>query len=389
MNVLAHRHSPAFLSAAAVAFASLLASAPALAGDFQPKRVAADARWLAFVNVEGILKSELGKFVTEHGGELGLEFGEGDMEEIEAEFGINPLEDLRSVTVYGEGNPEENMNVVAVLETTAAIDEAIAKLSGAAADQKGDKAKGDDDDDDDDDDEKGDITTIDLNGQKVHVISDGDQTTYLQVRPGATSADRVVIVSLNREWMAKGMDVLDGKAASLASADKPAVKFKPADGTLAFAVCSDLSWIEMDDDEDEAASAIIKGSKGVEAAYGESGGDLFIHLQLDTGSKEDAQNLSDIARGLVAMARLAGGKEPELKPLMEPMRSLELKSDGNSIILNLKHDTGEFIKALNAMAEVSKKADEDEDEDAEKVEVKAEVKIGGAKDKGKDKDHDR
>ena len=378
MHIPAHRHPPVFLGAAAVGVASLLAAAPAQAGDFQPKRVAADARWLAFVNVEGILKSELGKFVTEHGGEIGLEFGEGDMDEIEAEFGINPLVDLHSVTVYGEGNPEENKNVVAVLETTAAIDEAIAQLTGAAAAQKAEKAKGDDDDN------NGDITTIELNGHKVHVISDGDQTTYLQVRPGATSADRVVIVSLNREWMTKGLSVLDGKAASLASADKPAMNFKPVDGTLAFAVCSDLSWIEMDDDEDEAASAIIKGSKGIEAAYGESGGDLFIHLQLDTGSKEDAQNLSDIARGLVAMARLAGSKEPELKPLMEPMRSLELKTEGNAIILNLKHNTGEFIKALNAMAEAGKKAEKEEDEDSEK----AEVKIGGGKSEGKKKDDD-
>ena len=371
MHLASLRPTSTFLAAACVGCASLLACAPANAGDYQAKRVAADARWLAFIDVEGILKSNLGKFITEHGGELGVEFGEGDMEEIQAELGINPLKDLHSITVYGAGNPDEDMHMVALLETTAAVDDAVAKITGATEAQKAE-------DDDDDDDEKDDISVIELNGQKVHVFSDGDEDTYyVQVRPGPNSASRLVVVSMDRDWMTKGLSVLDGKSPSVAGADKPGINFKPDDGTLAFAVCNDLSWIaEHHGDDHEPASAILKGAKGIEFAYGESGEDLFFNARLDTGSAEDAQNLSDMVRGLVAMAKYAGSKEPELKPLMEPMRSLELKTEGASIVLRLKHNTEELIKALSAMAEASSGDGDDDDEDVEKVEVKAEVKVG-------------
>lgn len=355
MHLASLRPTSTFLAAAFVGSASLLACAPANAGDYQPKRVSADAAWMAYINVEGLLKSNLGKFFTEHGEELGFEFGEGDMEEIKA-FGLDPMKDLRSVTVYGEGNPDEDMRMVALLETSAAVDDAIKELTGAI---EAEKAKAGDDGDD----EVNDISAIEIDGQKVHVFSDGDEDTfYVQVRKGPTSSDRLVIVSTNREWMTKGLGVLDGKKPSLEGADKPALSIKPNDGTLAFVVCNSLEWIDVDDG-DEPASAILKGAKSIELYYGESGDDMFVNARLMTASKEDAQNLSDMVRGVIAMAKYAGSKEPELKPLIEPMRSLTLETEDFNIVLRLKHNTNDLIKALSAMAELGNAADDDDDDE--------------------------
>lgn len=216
------------LTATVITGLAAFTATAAHAGDFQPKRVAADAKWLAFVNVEGLVNSTLGKFMIEHGDDLGFELD--DMQEVEAQIGINPMKDIRSVTIYGEGNPEDHQNFVALFDTTAAIDDTIAQFTAQTA---GDEAEGGDD-----------IASIDINGQKVHVMSDGEQATYVAVRPGPISDSRVVIVTLSRDWMSKGLSVLDGKAAGLDRATKPLVASEPVAGTLMFVSANDLSWID-------------------------------------------------------------------------------------------------------------------------------------------------
>lgn len=367
------------IAAAIVAFLAFAVVTNARAGDFQPKRVSADANWLAFVNLEGLLQSTLGKYMLEHGDDLGFEID--DMQDVEAQIGINPMKDIRSVTIYGEGNPEDHKHFVALFDTTAAIDDTIAQFTAGAQQGEGQNQ----------DNEQGDITTVDINGQKVHVMSDGEETTYVAVRPGPISDSRLVIVTMDRDWMSKGLSVLDGKAAGLDRTDKPQVKAAPDAGTLMFVSASDLSWIDIGDDDDDehdhdnahqaAHSAIMKAAKGIEIAYGETGADTFINARLETGSADDAQNLSDIMRGLVAMARYAANQDDELKPLLAPTRSLQMKTDGATISMSLKHSTQGIIDALTAM-----QAEEHGDEHHGEVEIKAGVKLHGHQSKDKDDD---
>lgn len=365
-----HRHRiTGLLAGVAVGLSTVCAEG----GDFQPKRVAADAKWLAFVNVEGCLDSSIGEFMVEHGHALGFDMAGADFDELHDQFGLDLMKDLKSITVYGEGMPEDGAACVALFETSGAIDQAVARLAEASEDPSSGVPP---------------LQLIDLSGQKVNSLGEGDETAYFQIRPGSDAERRLVIFSLDREWMNKGLGVLEGKAASLASAEKTLVRASAPDGVLAFVSCNDLDWVKAAIEENhgndhEPASAIIRGAKGIDVSFGELKGETFFAFNLTTASKEDAQNLSDIGRGLVAMARLAGSKEPEVKPLLEPMRSLQINVEGDTISMSIKHDSATLIEALGAMAKLAHEMHDDHDDDDDDAKTKVEIKatIGGDSDK--------
>lgn len=353
-----------FLVGAIAGVASLTLVSTSSADDFQPNRVSADAKWLAYINVEGILNSSLGKFMHEHGEALGFSMEGEDFEELEAQFGLNPMKDVRSATIYGEGVPEEGGSFIAIFETSAAVDDALAQLT-AATEQGAEGAPP--------------METVELSGQKVSKIGEGDETAYVQIRPGSNSSERLVIFSMNQDWMSKGLRVLDGKGESLAGSEKAVIRHDIPDGVLVFASCHDLELVKMGlQDNDEPASAFLRDAKGVDFAFGELSGDTFFSLSLETGSKENAQNLSDIGRGLIGMARMAGNNEPEFKSLVEPLRSVQVKVEGANISVSVKHNSAKLVEALEAMAELADEIDgDDDDDDAGKVEIKASVGTKG------------
>jgi hypothetical protein len=278
------------------------------------------------------------------------------------------MKDVRSMTVYGEGVPEEGGEFIAIFETSAAVEDAVAQLAAAGEQGAEDMPP---------------MAVVEIADQKVTKFGEGDETAYFQVRPGSNSSERLVIVSMSEAWMAKGLSVLEGKGASLVGAEKSAIARNIPDGVLAFASCHDLDLVKMGlDDTDEPASAFLRDAKGVDVSFGEIAGDTFFNLHLETGSKEAAQNLSDIGRGLVGMARMAGGSEPELKPLMEPLRSLAIDVKDATISVGVKHNSAKLIEALQAMAALADEIDgdddadvdiDDDDDDNGKVEIKATV----------------
>jgi len=354
--------APAAPGAPAETPAASPAAAAAQEG-YKPQRVSADAQWVVYVDVSGLFKSALVKFFMENGGEVGLQIEQADLEEMKQQLGgLDPMRDIHTLTIYGQGRPEEGGHLVMLAETSAAIDGLVKQLSG------GDDAAGEKPAD------APDITAVELDGQRVNVLSDGEKTAYFQVRPGATSADRLVILSLDREWMARGLGALDGRAPTLERSDKTALKARPPAGALLFVNAGALDWINLGGGEDdEPTSAILRSAKGLTAAFGESDDQTFVEMKLDTGKAEDAQNLGDIARGLMAMGRMAAGHDEGLKAATKPMSAIKLTTEGSTIGLSFRYSTQGLIEIAR---QVSAAGEDDDDANHSKHEVKAEISIG-------------
>ncbi len=350
-------------------------SAIALAADSKAPRIVPDADWVAFIDVEGLMNSSLVKFLMENGGDMGFEIN--DLAEVKEQFGVDPLTDIRDISISGSGDPEQGQ-FVAIAQTTPAIDDLLAQLTGAGG---GGDAGVNGDDGEVAAEGMPDIEALQIDGQQVYIASDGDVKTYFHVRQGPTSNDRLVVVSMDKDWMARGLKVAGGKANAVDS------KVKPAAGAFLFAAVTKLDWLDISEN-DQPASAIAKNARGLVVNFGEQGEDTFFDLRVATANPEDAQNISDIAQGLLALGRLAAQHEPDMQPLLAPMRSLSLKSDGAAVSLNFKHNTQGLIDLLNAAAEsgaFGDTGDGDEYEDEDEGQVEVGVRVGGEKQKEKDK----
>ena len=84
--------------------ACLCAAAPLLAGDLQKTEVSPQANWVVHADYQAFRDSVIGKLVRAELKAQGVEEKSRDFATI---FGFNPLEDLRDVTLYGNGQDRE------------------------------------------------------------------------------------------------------------------------------------------------------------------------------------------------------------------------------------------------------------------------------------------
>lgn len=327
----------------ALSFALILPGVSAQAGALNTQRVAANAEWVAHVNVEAIAASKLFKSALENAGAMHMNLD--GMDEMKEHLGIDPLKDLKDATIYGAGDPEDG-NMVIVANANGNVDQAVAKLK-----------------------EQMPIVELTVAGQTILKIDQDGDETFFQVRPGKSSDDRVVIVARSQENISKAIDVLDGKAANLASAaDSPLAKAAtPGAGSMLFAAAKGLPWMVNDEDGDEndPASQILRTSDRLSLDLGEDGPNSYVNLLVGTGSEDDAKNIGDVLNGFMAMGRLAIGNQPELADAKALMSSVKLATAGKDVRVEMRHNTDDLIKIGQKLSALAAENDEDHDTDHE------------------------
>lgn len=258
-----------------------LLAAPSAAGGLDASRVPAEARALVHLDLEGLQRTGLWRAVREPM----LEEASRGLDEIEREFGLRPLEDVRSITVWDTSGAGEAK--AAALVTSARIDAALERLQ-----------------------QEPQYHAIESDDLRVHVWQDGDEAVYAFVHPSGPD-ERIVLLSDGSEHLMQAVRVLYGQAPSLARASAPAIAASPAPGSFLFvAVAQGLSGAEWG----EEASAVLGLAERIALDVGEVGQDLFAHASIWTGSLEDAQNLNDILEGVRALGRLVLGHAEDAPP---------------------------------------------------------------------------
>jgi hypothetical protein len=168
---------------------------PVRADALDKSRVPAQARWVAHVDVEALTHSTLfAAMKAQHGKDFELD---GDLAELESEFGIDPFVDLKSLTVYcAEKSPERS---VILMSGSEKLDAALTRLQ----EQPG-------------------YRTEKESGHTLHVWSQGDETWYGWVLRRDSSANRVVVLSGNRDDLLNGVAVVRGHEAQPGGATRRA-----------------------------------------------------------------------------------------------------------------------------------------------------------------------
>ena len=103
---------------------TLLTASPLFADGVDKSQVPAGTPFLVHLDLEGLLDSTVGKIILERVGDELL--SESGLSEIEEELGINPLEDIKSITIFSTGGSMEHG--VALVRCTARIEQAFERL---------------------------------------------------------------------------------------------------------------------------------------------------------------------------------------------------------------------------------------------------------------------
>lgn len=302
--------------AAVMTTLALLASG-ALGGELNPEHVPADTRLLAHLDVEAIARSRVFQLIRKDGG---VSF---DLDEIHQELGLDPFEDIRSITLYNTTDSTEGL--IGLIAVNESIDAALERLQS----------------------EKG-YRTVSAEGIELHVYADGDEEWYGYVERGGR--DNLLLIGDELRPLLEAIWVVKGRSPSLAdSPDGPALG--PGLGSVLYlrakAAIADLAGIEP-------ASRIARLARSFTFDVGEHRGTLFADLTLETSSTDNALQIHDVLQGAIALVRIAGGMDGESRSsgtVRRLLGALDLQRSGNDVSVHFRYDTEVLVEELQGLDE--------------------------------------
>ena len=287
-------------------------------------RLPMNTNWLIHVDAQALRGTQLWRTVhqmilSDPDVDVDLE----ELREIEREFGIRPFQDIDAITVYGtEGIGDEA--VVQVL-TSANLDALIGKVR-----------------------EKSEYRELEHNGYTLHGFAehgnDIDGLFYVH----DLGSQRLIVASESDERVIETLHVLNGQSRSLRQNPDPRIIPQPSPGSFLFvdfsAALSELA------DWDEA-SAVAELARAMRLEVGESAGEFFATVDIDTSSAENANNIYSVLNGARALVSLAGTQEDVPPFLMELLASLDLQVTGTAVKVHFHYDSDDLIEELRALEE--------------------------------------
>jgi hypothetical protein len=305
------------MSAAALALAAAGPAPVPATATLPASRIPADAVWVAHMDCEALRASKVGRFVLENRDRLHID--SGGIDEVRAELGFDPVQDILSLTAYGTDRDPDDGQVLIVV-TTQAADTALERLSGRC-DVK--------------------VEKIDAEGYSLHLISSGGERHLVHVAATDRPDRRIVTLAGDQEHLIAALRVAGGRAPSLA-AGMGLLARPPRAGSMVFVSASRLDGM----DDVEPASEILRLSEGLVADVAERDGALLAEVTVSAASEEAARNIGDVVRGMAALGTLAAGREPDLAPLRELARSLSVETDRQRVTLSVRFPVEALIDLL-------------------------------------------
>jgi len=286
------------------------APAEALPREFVP----ADARLVFHVDCDALRATTLWKVVMSESGPLSGELD--DLEEIQVELGIDPFQDVKSVTLYGT---EVGADPTAVLLV---VNKSLDRAIDALRDRHG-------------------LRTIRAEGLDLYALDEDDETIVAHVAelPGG---DRLIVLSDSVEKTSRAVRVVRGDLPSLADDAGARLQARPGHGSFLYGELAGGLPEEL-----QPASQVFGLAQGIQFDFGEAGGSLFVHASLATESDEDAMDVADTVDGLLALARLAADEiPPEAKNLL---RALRVNTRGSLVTVDFEYDVHSLLSIVESM----------------------------------------
>jgi hypothetical protein len=276
-----------------------------LAGSLDQICTSDTARWVLHIDGQQFWKSQLG-------GKIRSVVDQDDMRKLASLkelFGSDPLEDLHRITLYG---PDANdKRAVAVVRGRFDRKKLLALVALNPAYEE-----------------------LDYKNHPVYrwIDEDDDKTQF-----GAFAAEDVLIISQSRAALEAGLDVLQIRS----SKPRRFSALKDAPEGAFVAICAeDLAELT----KDRADASMTQNSRSLVFTAGETDGTLWATLQLEANTSEAAQQIVQMAQGMIAFAGLQQDKFPQIMPLIQ---ACKLSAKNKTATLSIQYPS----LALFAMVE--------------------------------------
>ena len=313
----------------AVVCAVLLSPGILLAAPVEKAQISAGADWVAHIDFENMLSCKLGKQVLAHimkdpAAVKKLEYFSGT-------FGFDMTRDLESITVYREG-PDDSRGVL-ILRARLDREVLLALLAANEAHETAEYGK----------------HTLHRWLDDKHKGKDDDG-----IRWGAFYGNDLVVVCRDRDVLKEALDVLDGRADSLAGGSQTLLP--SFSGGSFLQVAAEGHSIPA---KNKAHAAMLKKLASHSFQVGEAGGTVFVRASLTAETKEAATQVQQMIQGLVAFAMMSnaeagtGGSVNFWEPLLD---SMEVTSSEATVQLRMSASAADIMTLLLHLEEKKKEA---------------------------------
>jgi len=303
----------------------LLAAVPALGGPLVKSRVSSSANWVAHVDIERFNNTRIGRLVRE---ELRNQGVEDELANFANIFSFHPLDDVRNVTAYGQGqNPEK---AVVLIEGKFDKEQLLTVLRFNPSYEEA---------------KYGDIVIHSWVDEKKQDLNDSNVGRMY----GCFYNDELIAMGAGLEAVKQAIDVLNGSARNAASGvfSQAALNTK---GAFFTAAANNIGEIVGEDPE----AAVLKEGEQLGLAIGETESKFYIDLSLTAKSEEAAQAISKIAEGIIAFVTLSGQEQPKLAELA---KKVKLSCEQNTVRFHFESDPESVVQFLKEQWEKKKEMD--------------------------------
>jgi hypothetical protein len=284
--------------------------------ELRRERLPADVDLVMHLDIEGLRQTELWKRLESADQDFDLDLDE--LREIEEDFGIDPLTDVRALTLFKVASEEEP--TVVLFSSTTKVDGALEKL------RKERNYRG-----------------LERGGIRLHAWGDPSEdhdSMFAYVH--AAGEERVVVLAQNEASALRAARVLRGEDPSHAKAGV-GLELAPQKGSFLYLAASEIPHL----DEITPASQVFGLAQGIHMDLGEAGGLLRGHMGVHTASAQAAFDVSNILNGLVSMARLAG---QELGEALELLTGLRVATRASQVMVDFEFDVARLFEILEDLS---------------------------------------
>ena len=273
-----------FLTIAAtivLGFATVVQAEP-----LNPKQVSADAKWLAHVDVDAMRASSVAQKAHQQCLKQ-CEDTEQHLAKFRKEWGMDPTKDLHGITFYGK-QLKEHTGVV-IVQANVDQDHLLAKVKDAPGHR-----------------------AVTYGSHTLHAWTHRKGKKHEHTVVGCFHEPRVIVFGRTIVEVSAALDVLDGKASSLAGSNLIA---EIPDGTILLAGATGLDGAEL-----PCKSPLVKQCEMLRMVLGEHGGESFVMAKLITKSDEVADQIKAIIEGVRAMASLQHGSDADAMKIVKALK---------------------------------------------------------------------
>lgn len=294
-------------------FAALLAAPLVLAGPINRQHISEDARWILHLDADAFRASKVGARFIEGPLTRRTRQFKADLQR-ELDFELD-WKKIRSITVYGARFEMKNDPTgVALIETSLPVQKALER----ALERNIAKLK---------------VTKLGPADAPVYCLNDKTHVMF--------AAGGLILAGSRQEVVEKGCRVLLKKSPSLA-ASQSMTGYPSADPGFFFVALAE-GFAQRADLPPKAA--LLKQAEGARFTLGEDGDHVRAQLQIRLASTDVAQQLQQVAQGLVAFALLNSNQVPDgLRTLAQ---SVKTAASDRVLTINASMGTSELLRRLD------------------------------------------